>query len=252
MKPMVLIQNLLFPPKCANCGELLDIELNKRVTSPLCPACRKHFEEEKSRECSICGLAMKFCSCMPKQMQKAQCTTLLKLIPYRANDESLTIRNFVYSVKHVNNRITFDFIAEQMREQLIAEMRSKSLMPQDCVITFLPRSKKNKLNDGFDQSYELARALSRITGIELVNCFERELFAKEQKNLNRFERRLNMSSAYKARNVRDKVRDKTLILVDDIVTTGSSMASCARIGSELGAYEVMGVCLGLTEKNNKK
>lgn len=249
-----LFSNLIFPPKCANCDELLSVKLTSKLTDPLCPACRLYFENEKQKECSTCGLSMQFCRCMPHAMQRAQCLALSKLISYRPYDDGMQIKPFFYSVKHSNYQASFDFLAEQMRALLIAEMREYKLSPSDCIITFLPRSHKNKANDGFDQSLELARALSKITGIELVHCFDRRLFSGEQKKLNKYERRLNMNSAYEPRDVEEKIKDKTVILVDDIVTTGSSMASCARLAYAMGAYTVMGVCVGYTEKakNNKK
>jgi competence protein ComFC len=122
------------------------------------------------------------------------------------------------------------------------------------VITHLPRSHKNKAKDVFDQSYMLAKSLSKVTGIEFLPCFKRRLVAKEQKSLNSFERRLNMRSAYTLRDIDEEIKDKTVILVDDIVTTGSSMASCARLLYSKGAFAVMGISVGLTrkEKNSKK
>ena len=251
MKINNIISNLLFPPKCANCNELLDIKLNEKNRDALCPTCRLYYENEKQRECNICGLSMEFCRCMPKNMEKAQCTALLKLISYRTNDDSFKIRNLIYSIKHKDYAVSFDFIAEQMRKSLIAEMRTTGLMPEDCVITFLPRSHKNKAKDGFDQSFRLAKSLSLVTGIEFVSCFTRKIKSDEQKQLNIYERRLNMSSAYQPRNVEDKINGKTVILVDDIVTTGASMAACARLAYSMGAYAVIGISIGYTEKNNK-
>ena len=254
MKAITVIENLIFPPRCANCGELLDISLSEKRIDPLCPTCRLHYENEKDVECDRCGLTMKFCRCMPKMMQSAQCTALWKLISYRSQDNSYPIRQFVYSIKHTKEGRSFDFIAEQFKELLIPEMRASELLPSDCVITYLPRSHKNKAKDGFDQSYMLAKALSKITGIEFLPCFNRRFITKEQKGLNRFERRLNMRSAYALRDIEEEIKDKTVILVDDIVTTGSSMASCARLLYSRGAFAVMGVCVGLTrkEKNSKK
>lgn len=246
-----LISNLLFPPKCPNCNELLNVDISKRLSDPLCPACRLHFENEKQRECKICGLSIQFCRCMPHAMHKAQMLSLLKIISYRAQDENLPVRRFVYSIKHSNYQASFDFVAEQMRPLLIAEMREFKLMPSDCVITYLPRSKENKAKDGFDQSLKLAKALARITGIEFVPCFKRRSIANEQKKLNRYERELNMRSAYAPLEVEEIIKDKTVILVDDIVTTGASMASCARLLTTMGAYASMGVCLGYTEKVKK-
>ena len=246
-----LATNLVFPPKCANCSELISTDISKKQIDPLCPTCRMQYEEEKLRECNICGLSMNFCRCMPKNMQRAQCSSLLKLISYRPQGDDMPIRNFVYSIKHSNNKTSFDFVAEQMKGLLIAEMRGANLEPSSCVITFLPRSHKNKSKDGFDQGFELAKSLSRITGIELVRCFDRRIGVEEQKNLNQYERRLNMKSAYKPRSVEDKIKDKTVILVDDIVTTGASMASGSRLLFSMGAFAVIGVCIGTTEKEKK-
>ena len=243
-----LISNLVFPPKCSNCNSFLDIDIKSKAIDTLCPACRVQYESEKQRECAICGLSMRFCRCMPKNMERAQCSGLLKLLSYRPQDESFPIRQFVYSVKRYDDRIYFDFVAEQMRELLIAEMRSRSLMPQDCVITYLPRAAKNLAEHGFDQGNSLARSLSRITGIQFVDCFKRKLFTEEQKNLNQYERRLNMRSAYEILDVEELIEYRTVILVDDIVTTGSSMAACARLAFSRGAYDVIGICIGLTEK----
>lgn len=247
-----LLSNLLFPPKCANCGRLLDIDLTEKQISPLCPDCRAHFESEKAFECDRCGLAMPFCRCMPKNMERAQCTALLKLTAYRPKDSTMQIRNFLYSVKHSNERVSFEFFAEQMRHLIITEMRASGLSVSDCVITYLPRSRKNKAEAGFDQSFMLARALAENMGIAFVPCFKRRIASPEQKKLNRVERRLNMNSAYAPLDVSELIADKTVILVDDIVTTGAGMASCARLAYAMGAYAVLGVCIGRTVNLKRK
>lgn len=244
-----LISNLLFPPKCSNCQSLLDIKIEEKTTDTLCPLCRIHYENEKKRECGFCGLSMQFCRCMPNNMERAQCSCLLKLISYRPQDESFPIRQFLYAVKRRDDKIYFSFVAEQIRVMLISEMRAKGLMPEECVITYLPRAGKNKAEHGFDQGFSLARELSRVTGIELIECFDRRRGAQEQKNLNQYERRLNMRSAYEVRDVERYIKDKTVILVDDIVTTGASMAACARLAFSKGAYDVIGISIALTEKD---
>lgn len=247
-----LISNLLFPPKCANCGELFKVNISEKRTSPLCDTCRRRYESERLRECETCGLTMSFCRCMPINMRRAQCSSLIKLTSYRPNDDTMKINDFICSVKHCNDKVLFEFIAYEIRGGLISEMRAMGLMPEDCVIAFVPRTRKNLVSEGFDQGRLLAEALSSVTGIKAVNCFSRSIRSREQKNLNSTERRLNMTGAFRSRRVGDALAGKTVIIVDDIVTTGSSMAACARIAYSMGAYSVIGACIGRTEnvKNN--
>lgn len=233
-----------------NCGKLLSVDVKKRLEAPLCEECRLSWEREKTESCSRCGLDMKLCTCMPKALERAECSALLKLVSYRAHGD-MAISRFFYSIKHSYNRAGFDFLAEQMKFLLIPEMRARGLMPRDCVISYLPRSAKNKNKDGFDQGREFARALSRITGICCESCFSRRIFVNEQKKLNSFERNLNMNSAFKLKIKSQRIENKTVILVDDIVTTGSGMAAATRLLFSGGAYEVIGLCVGYTKKHKK-
>lgn len=251
LKKPYFLANLLFPAKCMNCGELLDVDLNKRSAAPLCERCRLIWEREKTNSCGSCGLDMKLCMCMPKMLEKSGCGALLKLVSYKSHGD-IPINRFIYSLKHSYNKSSFEFIAEQMRFLLIPQMKARCLLPKDCIITYLPRSLKNKNKDGFDQGYELAKALSKITGIRMEKCFSRRLFVNEQKKLNSFERNLNMRSAFKLRQKAECVKDKTVILVDDIVTTGAGMSACTRLLYSASAYEIIGICVGYTKKIKNK
>lgn len=247
MSVKYLILNLLFPPKCAACGEVLDIDITKRHTSPLCARCRRVYELAKTEECAECGLSAEHCRCMPKNMAREGCSSLLKLAFYRPGDPSSRMGRFILSVKEINDPVLFSFLAEQLRGLLIGEMRREGLMPGDCFITYMPRSHAKLRDVGFDQGLLLARALSQITGIELVDCFLRDRASTEQKNLDEAERRANMREAYSAREIGERVRGKVAVVVDDIVTSGASMSAAARILHSLGARGVIGICIGRTD-----
>ena len=60
-----------------------------------------------------------------------------------------------------------------------------------------------------------------------------------------------MNSAYVQRSAGEAVKGKTVILVDDIVTTGASMSSCTKLLHLMGADAVIGMCIGYTEKKKK-
>ena len=94
---------------------------------------------------------------MPHTMKRAGCDGLIKLISYSPTGHSSQINNIIYSVKHQRNGALLDFLSFQLHSSLITEMRVRGLSPEDCVITYLPRSYKNKAADGFDQGLSLAR-----------------------------------------------------------------------------------------------
>lgn len=251
MRYVNIVSNLLFPPRCVNCGELLYIDITEKQKKSLCEKCRAFLESEKVRSCPECGVDMKNCRCMPKALSKAGCSALLKLVSYRPYG-NMPIRKMIFSLKHSYNKPSFEFVAEQLRFLLISEMKKRKLMPCDCVISYLPRSSKNKNEEGFDQACEIAKALSRQTGIKLSKCLRRRFFTREEKKLNRVERLLNMDSAFCLDGKSGDVEGKTVILVDDIVTTGSGMAAASKLVLSAGAYDIIGLCVGYTDKNDKK
>lgn len=251
MRCVNIISNLLFPPKCANCGELLYIDITKKHKNVLCEKCRLLLESEKVRSCSECGVDMKNCRCMPKALSKVGCSVLLKLVSYKPYG-NMPIRKMIFSLKHSYDKPSFEFVAEQLRFLLVSEMKKRRLLPCDCVISYLPRSRKNKSEEGFDQAFEIAKALSRQTGIKLSKCLRRRFFTREEKKLNSTERLLNMDSAFCIDARKADVERKTVILVDDIVTTGSGMAAASKLLLSAGAYDIIGLCVGYTDKNDKK
>lgn len=246
-----LLGNLIFPPKCSGCGKILEMKLDVEAYLALCTDCRREYEAEKDRECRKCSLPMSRCRCMPNALDRAQCLSLLKLVAYDPDSGNETVNRFLYTVKHKACDLDILFSAQQLRARLIEEMRELSLSPSDCIITYMPRSRKNKIKYGYDHGKALAEEVARITGIELVRCFERKVDTDEQKSLGEFERRMNMGSSYLPLDVEERVRDKTVVIVDDIVTTGSSMASCVRFLNAQDAYAVIGLCLARTVKRKK-
>ena len=63
---------------------------------------------------------------------------------------------------------------------------------------------------------------------------------ESQKDLTRFERKVNMENVFKALN---NFESKNIYLVDDVITTGATLNSCAKALKESGANEVWGIVL---------
>jgi ComF family protein len=90
---------------------------------------------------------------------------------------------------------------------------------------------------GFNQAEELARRLSEKLGIPVdSHILIRTKKTVPQKNLNPAERLRNLEQAFSVASL--PPRDKTILLIDDIYTTGATAEACAKILKEAGAEKV--------------
>ena len=87
---------------------------------------------------------------------------------------------------------------------------------------------------GYNQSVLLGEELSRHTGIPLVRRLKRIRNTKHQAFLEKEERKTNIKGAFSVR-APEKIRGKRVLLIDDVMTTGSTLAECAAVLTAAGA-----------------
>ena len=149
------------------------------------------------------------------------------------------------------------FVNELLTEQKI----NKS----DCIITWLPRGQKALKKYGHDQARLIGLELSRELGLMALPLLIRK-GGKEQKKLDERERTKNTAQSihlnkklrgasrqYRSSkiNINDLVKDKTVIVVDDIITTGASMRRAILLLEPLCPRSVLCVCVARSEKKSK-
>jgi ComF family protein len=93
---------------------------------------------------------------------------------------------------------------------------------------------RRRLQRGFNQAELLARGLSRRTGIPVVTSLGRVRPTPTQAGLSTSARRQNVARAFRARDV----QGKRILLIDDVMTTGATAASCALALKQAGARRV--------------
>lgn len=106
------------------------------------------------------------------------------------------------------------------------------------IIVPVPISKKRLKTRGYNQSYLIAKEISKILNIKLEN----DILAKQKDNiaqstLNKSEREENVKCVYKLVN-ENKVKNKKILLIDDIYTTGSTVNECSKILTNAGAEKI--------------
>jgi competence protein ComFC len=93
---------------------------------------------------------------------------------------------------------------------------------------------RRRLQRGFNQAELLARGLSRRTGIPVVKALGRVRPTPTQAGLSNSSRRQNVARAFRSRSV----QGKRILLIDDVMTTGATAASCALALKQAGARRV--------------
>jgi ComF family protein len=103
----------------------------------------------------------------------------------------------------------------------------------------IPLSDKKKKKRGFNQSEEIAKVISEATKIENdFNCIIKIKDNKSQTELTKKERFENVKNTFK---IVKNVKNKNILLLDDVYTTGATMEECAKSLKESGASKVWGV-----------
>ncbi len=98
----------------------------------------------------------------------------------------------------------------------------------------------------YNQSFLLSQYVSSRYGIPIC----RELLIRtrptpQQKLLSEKQRRMNLKGAFRAA---PECKGRSIVLIDDVVTTGSTLSECARILKKAGAYRVYAACVACTER----
>ena len=243
--------SLLFPPRCAACGDLLRFEGFGGGELPvLCPGCARQWESEKLSACGRCGRPVFQCVCLTEELTDAGCAGFCKLVYYLNGRQPPVQNRMLYHLKNTPDRRTAAFLAGELEEPVKALLRQSGDPPlRDVALVFIPRSRRAVRQTGTDQARRLAKALSMRMGVPLIPALIRRWGSgRQQKALKRRERRQNAGRAYRLRRGTD-LRGKTVLLVDDIVTTGASMAAAARLLRRAGAVRVCCVAVASDDCN---
>lgn len=111
------------------------------------------------------------------------------------------------------------------------------------LVTWAPLSKKRLRERGYDQAEILARGVGGQLGIPVVSLLEKVRHTQPQSDLKEeSRRRANALNAYRLKPGAE-VAGKSVLLVDDIVTSGSTLSECARVLLQAGAGAVYCVTL---------
>lgn len=124
----------------------------------------------------------------------------------------------------------------QAAARVMAELMYRQLPDKSYLIVPLPTATARVRQRGYDQARLLARALSRRSGLPFSNCLVR-MGQAHQVGAGRGQRLQQLEGAFRVKSTA-QIENKTILLVDDVTTTGASLRAAARVLKQAGANRV--------------
>ena len=191
---------------------------------PRCVFCRRFLEKGESGICKRCEADLPYTSNGGEQVGKyfSLCAAPL----YYEKDVRESIHRYKFQDAELYAPIYGKLVAACVRDRLSGQFD---------IISWPPLSQKRLRERGYDQAMLLAKAVAAQLGTEAVPTLEKIRDTAKQSQTGAAEqRRANIAGAYRVPEP-ERVRDKRILLIDDVVTTGSTLDECARTLRGAGA-----------------
>ncbi len=211
---------ILFPHHCFLCGEVI------LPRQRLCEDCVRTAPYILPPLCEHCGRHTGDCTCRGHRRSYKRCVS-----PFYHKG---VVKSGIQSLKNDNYRVVTDGFASEMAEMVRREYGGITF---DC-ITAVPMHRKDFRLRGFDQTAHLAQALSTVMGVPYKPTLTKLQHTEPQKELSAVRRQGNLLGVF---DVTAHVAGQTILLVDDVTTTGSTLEECAKMLKIFGAEEVYAV-----------
>ncbi len=150
------------------------------------------------------------------------------------------LAQLVHGLKYKHQADVYRYFAPTLRRSL--ELFCE---PSEVVLVPVPLHKSRLLERGYNQAELLAKTMGRYFGCPVLDCLERVKDTGHQAQLEKNERHENMKSVFRMKESFENQLDKSsqILLVDDIVTTGSTLQACRDALKAGGATSIAALTL---------
>ena len=224
-----MAEELFFPNHCPICDRVQPrgrricpecSRIPRLVRSPVCRKCGKHLNEPAGGFCYDCLRN-------PREFDRG-----FALYEYSSVHDSIS------TFKNLGRPEYGEYYGEMMGNHFLGELTA---LKADALIP-IPLHPEKMRKRGYNQAEILANAIGKVTGIPVVtDLLLRPKKTKVQKHLKREERRNNMKKAFHI--PQNDVKLKTVILVDDIYTTGNTIGAAAAVCRNAGVESIFFITL---------
>lgn len=225
--------NIIFPPTCIVCKHLTDKE------DGICFECLGKIDFISNPKCSCCGYPFEVLYPDNKGNTKNYICPRCSLFPPIYNKCLSSVR---YNDASKKILLPFKHADKGHYAKVMGKLMATTMMEVkddiDLIIP-VPLHIKRMLKRKYNQSALLATRISNITNKEIAyNVLFRGKFKESQGHLSHNRRKANVFGNFKVKNA-NLVKGKTVLLIDDVYTTGATVNECAKVLKFAGATKVI-------------
>ena len=220
--------DLISPRLCVVCGNRLAV-----TEETLCSKCYLHLPRtDFANDLYENVMAKLFWG----QIKLEKATALFYYEPHAETAQIL------YELKYKNH----PEIGVVMGRMMAKELMKSGLFEDIDALVPVPLAKKRERERGYNQSLELAKGGSEVTGLPIANLvIRRTKFVGSQTKRGRWERNENVEHVFEL--VDDNISDQHLLLIDDVVTTGATVIACAKEMQKASNVKISVLALGFAK-----
>jgi len=219
--------DLVYPPHCVACERSLHDESGRFF----CSDCLAGLPFVPETRCPKCGHELAEHATVHTRCRACEGKSLFFKSASAPFKYETPVRELILQLKLAHQRS----FAVPLAGYLADHLESGGLMPSIDAVVAVPLHWRRRLTRGYNQSQLLAERVSEHFGVpNLAKCLLRVRATKSQTSFSMRKRMENLRGAFAVRR-RAMLRGKTVLLIDDVLTTGATCAECSRILKQEGS-----------------
>lgn len=223
------IIRIFFPQKCELCGKIIPVEKEK------CLCYEEGIKRLSGNFCDTCGQDKDNCICTENQIKLNHITAPFSYSGF--------IKKYIHAFKFGGKKHFYRKLGKEMSHRFVVSYPG---IKADTV-TFVPLSEKSYSERGYNQSELLAKEVAKNLSVSFQPLLKKIRETEKQHLLSASKRRTNLENAFCLNGNADIINGKTIILCDDIKTTGYTFYICSEMLLKSGAKDVYCLSAAISE-----
>lgn len=238
------VGDFFFPPQCIRCGQTYSSAAHSDTAANVtaacfCGECASNFLDSCRAVCNVCGEQHCVCECSTEALRAVGVDVVYSCFRYDKTDRKSASSSLIFKLKNSAYDRAVDLSAQLLQMRIEKVIQRAGVDSSRCIITNAPRRRRAVRDRGADHMKMTACAVASRMGMRYAPLFVNTAVSA-QKSRDAYSR---AESAKNEINLRrgagDVALGRCVIIIDDVMTSGATLASCSEKIYAAGAETVI-------------